>query len=556
MPIPIDTSLLIAAPVLQDYLVDKDTGFPLAAGIVTFYQDNQRNILKNWYYQSNNSPPYQYSAGPNPMILTGVGTFSDANGNDVIPYFYPWNESIPGQPQLYYVVVQNSNMELQFTREGFPPLPPGISPGTMTATLDNYLINNEFWRNFGSGTITTPNTSTTINNSTYLMQTLAPSAHDGFSMQDIVILKDIAGATDILTFTPFPTDEGLILTDDITPEFYLNWNCTAVQSGQMLKCIQFPLQLHIQALAGEDVSIAFHAINNGTAGSITVNILQYCGDGSANSSFKTIQTFPLNDSWTKYTLSFALPSADGISVSSTGNDALYVQFVFPPTSIFNISFAKPQLYLGNAVATNQYDTYDQIDAVINSPRTGDIRTSLNSFAPFGWVLMNDGTIGNASSGSTTRANIDAWPLFNLIWNEVGSTYAPIFTSSGSSSSYGSSAFADWSANKRLSLTKQLGRLIASAGTPSSGTNTGTNWALGQTTGNELYTLVANNLPAHTHPVTPIGNADSGGSSGHIQMNATTDNQTSTTFNTGNNTTSNIAINLQNPIVYYNVFMKL
>ena len=40
---PINTDLLIAAPMLQDYLVDKDTGGPLSNGIVTMYKDNQRD---------------------------------------------------------------------------------------------------------------------------------------------------------------------------------------------------------------------------------------------------------------------------------------------------------------------------------------------------------------------------------------------------------------------------------------------------------------------------------------------------------------------------------
>lgn len=472
---PIDTSLLVASPTLQDYLVDKDTGFPLAAGIVTFYEDNQRNILKNWYYQSNNSPVYEYSAGPNPMTLTGVGTFSDANGNDVIPYFYPWNESIPGEQQFYYVVVENSNEELQFTREGFPPLPPGSSSGTGSNDLENYLINNEFWRNFGSATIVTPNTPTTINNTTYLYQTLAPSAHDGFSMPDIILLKDIAGATDVLTFQKFPSGMSTLM-NDITPEYYLEWQCTSTQLGQMIKCIQFPLQLHILALEGQQATIVFHAKYNGTFGQIGVNIFQFCGTGSGNSSFPTTQTFVLSNTWTKYTtIPFTLPSAGGVPVSGAGDDALYVQFTVPPTSTFDILFAKPQLYLSNSIANNQYDTYDQIDAVINSPRTGDVRASLNSFYPFGWVPANNGSIGSASSNATTRANIDTWPLFNLIWNSFAqfsgtgaSTSNPIaqmYNSSGSPVGYGpnisspTTAYGDFNSNNAISLTQMLGLVM-------------------------------------------------------------------------------------------------
>ena len=48
----INPALLIAAPVLQNYLVNKDDGLPMANGVVTMYRDNSRTTLKNWYYQS------------------------------------------------------------------------------------------------------------------------------------------------------------------------------------------------------------------------------------------------------------------------------------------------------------------------------------------------------------------------------------------------------------------------------------------------------------------------------------------------------------------------
>ena len=38
----INTDLLVAAPMLQNYLVDKDTGMPLVNGIVTLYKDTAR----------------------------------------------------------------------------------------------------------------------------------------------------------------------------------------------------------------------------------------------------------------------------------------------------------------------------------------------------------------------------------------------------------------------------------------------------------------------------------------------------------------------------------
>ena len=89
----INTDLLIAAPMLQDYLVDKDTGFPLANGQVSLYIDNQRSFFKNWYYQTGAPGAYTWIPLDNPLNLSSVGTIQDPNGNDVIPFYYPFDET-------------------------------------------------------------------------------------------------------------------------------------------------------------------------------------------------------------------------------------------------------------------------------------------------------------------------------------------------------------------------------------------------------------------------------------------------------------------------------
>ena len=47
----IPSPLYYACFPLQEYFVDKDTGFPLAAGQVFFYEDTNRSVLKNIYQQ-------------------------------------------------------------------------------------------------------------------------------------------------------------------------------------------------------------------------------------------------------------------------------------------------------------------------------------------------------------------------------------------------------------------------------------------------------------------------------------------------------------------------
>lgn len=120
--------------------------------------------------------------------------------------------------------------------------------------------------------------------------------------------------------------------------------------------------------------------------------------------------------------------------------------------------------------------------------TGDVKATLKSSADPGWVLLNDGTIGNAGSGATTRANADCFALFSLLWNNVSNTYAPV------SGGRGASALADWNALKTIQLLSVAGRALAGAGTGSGLTAR----ALGQNLGEETHTLAAGELPHHTH----------------------------------------------------------
>lgn len=120
--------------------------------------------------------------------------------------------------------------------------------------------------------------------------------------------------------------------------------------------------------------------------------------------------------------------------------------------------------------------------------TGDIKTSFKLTADSTWVLMNDGSIGNAASAATTRANADTEDLFLLLWTNVSDTYAPV------SGGRGATAAADYAANKRLTLPRALGRALAAAGAGSGLTSR----ALGSWLGAETHTLVTAELPAHSH----------------------------------------------------------
>ena len=443
----INPTLLIAAPILQDYLVDKDTGMPLAGGVVTLYHDNARSFFKNWYYQTGAPGAYTFIPLDNPLTLSSVGTIQDPNGNDVIPFFYPYDENNESTPDPYYITVYSSPFlqpasVLQFTRENFPYNPNQVTPGEQNPTWRNYILNNVYWRNVGPQNLT---------NVTSMV--IVPSQHEGYTNGDIQFVKNTTGGADSLAFSPMTTT----LINDITPELFLSLQCSNSQVGETQKAIRYPISLHVKTLNSVPGTIKIHAQN--VAGSpnntLSLYFYQFLGTGAATQPAPIlIQTIVLNSVFQEYLVPFITPSSVGLSLGPGGDDALFLLVQYPLGVPFNINHAKPQIYFSADVPTNDFDTYDQIETIINSPRTGDYRTSLNSFQPFGWVAANDGTIGTPASNATTRANIDTWPLYNLIWNSVLNNWAPV------TGGRGASAIADFSANKQLQLTRTLGRVIA------------------------------------------------------------------------------------------------
>lgn len=129
--------------------------------------------------------------------------------------------------------------------------------------------------------------------------------------------------------------------------------------------------------------------------------------------------------------------------------------------------------------------------------------ALGTTAPSGYVMVGGRTIGSASSGATERANADTQVLFEGLWNNFSNTLLPIQNSSGTPTSRGISAAADFAADKRLPTLDIRGRVIAGldnmGGTPAgrlTGQPGGVNGLTpGNSGGGENQTISKAQLPA-------------------------------------------------------------
>jgi hypothetical protein len=127
----INTNLLVASKALSQPFVDKNSGLPLAGGLVFFWQQDNPTTPKVVYARSDDPDAPTFQDGfvelPNPITLNMAGQLCDNNGNIVLPYAYPYdaNEDI----QLYLVQVYAAPNPpfggiFQYQIEYWPPFTP------------------------------------------------------------------------------------------------------------------------------------------------------------------------------------------------------------------------------------------------------------------------------------------------------------------------------------------------------------------------------------------------------------------------------------------------
>lgn len=481
------------------WLVFDNLGVPAAGGKLFTYSSLNPSVTK---------AAYSDAAGSNPYPVFPIGIVFDANGTKGPIYFKSDSTSLNDN---YYLRMEDANGNLLWDQTIYTGAGGGGGGGVITNDVDiaNFITNGVFWRTNQPIRLTAGSPAQTFATSTSVI--LAPGAHDslvgganvgGPTDPDVIFAKNNTNATDTLEFIPFLLGANN-LTPDITPQYYLEYSCSAVNAGgETYKYVQWPITAKVQNLSNTAVSAVIYA--RCTAGNPTMQLYlrQFYGDGPSASAEQRSAlgvAIVLTNTWTKYNVTGIVPNATGKIIGECHNDGLYFQVGLPLSAVSTIDMVKPAIYTGSFNPQIEFLTMDQIDAVTMTPRVGDIKTALSSVAPPGYLAMNDGSIGSYTSGATTRANVDAFALYSLLWNAVSNTYAPVSTGRGAS------AVADFATNKTLTMPLSLGRALAGSG---SGVGL-TPRVLGQSLGVE--TIAVAQMPSHTHTLLNIplmGQADS------------------------------------------------
>jgi hypothetical protein len=127
--------------------------------------------------------------------------------------------------------------------------------------------------------------------------------------------------------------------------------------------------------------------------------------------------------------------------------------------------------------------------------TGDTKVTLKATPDPTWVMADDGTIGDATSGSSNRANADTAALFTLLY-AFADADCPLLTSVGVATTravQGAAAVA-FGNHCRMTLPLLKGRALAIAGAGAGLTAR----TLGHALGEETHLLTIPEIPSHSH----------------------------------------------------------
>ena len=330
----------VTTPALEQFYIDKSTGFPLANGKITFYKDNERSLLKSIYTLSGAPPNYSYVALPNPLTLSSVGTIQDNNGNNVLPFYFPYDEQ--GNLELYYVTVYSCNGILQFTREGWPNL--ALENNQDKDNSFNLIPNGQFLIHNNIP----PQENKVAGEITQAVTTLAPGAWT-FNRPDQSTAKDLVFFERFGSSVSNPTGY---------PRYAIRIENQLPSPGDLVKDLRISFR-NVNRFASKDqyYTFAFAAqTNTGNALNVTALVIKNFGQGGTPVEEKIINTITLTSTYTLSNIPFIFGENANKTLGLNDDDTVAIALRFPTNSVFDVSLTDFILKEGNT----QIETYPQI----------------------------------------------------------------------------------------------------------------------------------------------------------------------------------------------------
>lgn len=340
----------------QEALIDKDTGLALADGKVYAYKDNARTVRKPLYAKVEGAPDNTYEELPvdtnGAIILSNIGTFNYC-GNDIIPYFYPYDEN--GNIELYYLKVDSSDDVEQFTRFAVPNLAEDVQPDEEIEEI-NYIPNGQF----------------IVHNDVPLID---DTKDQGEIISDVVevapgnwTFERSSGslAKDIILFDRFGS-----ATSNPTgnPRYAIRLKCENPDAGTTFKGLRCKFRdvNKFTSPAGQLYNFSFSAKTNlGGEAIITVKVVKNYGTGGDAEETIINENKTITNSYTTYSTQIDFGNNEGKVIGDNDDDYVMLEISFSTSILFDNSFtdfvliANPDIPINYPLRTVNQDIYKSL----------------------------------------------------------------------------------------------------------------------------------------------------------------------------------------------------
>ena len=250
---------------IQEQFWDKNTDAPMAAGIITFWADEAHSVPKDIYEISGTFPNYSYTNIGSSITLSAIGTFNDSNGNNFIPYLFPYDgdaSNTTGTVELYYILVTSADSMFQFSISGIPNISQESSSSIQVA---NFVPNGQFLLH---------NLTDTVGTISELTTQIAPGGWQFVRGSNL--------STDFITFPRFGS---AITNPNGNPRYACRVSCTAGHAGDTVKMVELIFDDVNRFSDADQFYTLYFASQDNIAGSIPVslNFHKYFGSGGSAS---------------------------------------------------------------------------------------------------------------------------------------------------------------------------------------------------------------------------------------------------------------------------------
>lgn len=326
---------------LQTLFRDKASGLPLSAGIIKFWKDQSRTTPKPIYQLTGAPGTYAYEPLPTTLVLGGAGTVVDEDGNDIVPYYFPF-EGTPDEEsqtvELYFIEVFNSGEEFQFSRQAWPNT---SSTSVAQGNVVNYIPNGQFL-------IHTDIPATDDYEAGEIRQAVTVLAQGGFYF----VRPETSTAKDFVTFERI---NDYVTNPTQSPRYAMRVKNEEVGTNNSYK--DFRIRFNdVNKFASDSQQYTFSiAGQSASAGNVPVSIYVIKNYGSGGDPQEEIPkgTITIGNAYDQQGVSFVFGANTGKTIGDNNDDYVEIAVRYPTSFTFDIKITD-QVLTDGAVTITQF----------------------------------------------------------------------------------------------------------------------------------------------------------------------------------------------------------